>query len=47
VSRAIRRLRAAREDADYRPGATIDRVMALAAIHDAILIIRAMEISND
>jgi uncharacterized protein (UPF0332 family) len=47
MSRAIRRLRVAREDADYRPGAGVDRALALACIHDAIRILVALEGKDD
>jgi uncharacterized protein (UPF0332 family) len=47
LNRAIRRLRIGREDADYRPGATVDRHTALAAIHDANLIRQTLETSHD
>jgi uncharacterized protein (UPF0332 family) len=47
LNRAIRRLRIVREDADYRPGTTVDRRTALAAIHDANLIRQTLETSND
>jgi uncharacterized protein (UPF0332 family) len=43
INQAIRRLRVAREGADYHPGAAIDRALALACIHDAGRIIRALE----
>jgi uncharacterized protein (UPF0332 family) len=33
--KAIRRLRMAREDADYRPGASVDRTLALNVVRDA------------
>jgi hypothetical protein len=42
-NRAIRRLRTARENADYRPGVRVDRADALAAVHDAILIVHTRE----
>jgi uncharacterized protein (UPF0332 family) len=43
LTRAIRRLRKAREDADYRPGHEVDRALALACIHDAILVLQTLE----
>jgi len=47
LSRAIRRLRVARETADYRPGVTVHRGDALAATHDAGLILEALEIADE
>lgn len=38
VRRALRRLRQRREDADYRPGATVDRAIALKSINDVAAI---------
>ncbi len=35
INKAIRRLRMAREDADYRPAVIIDRRRALDCLHDA------------
>jgi uncharacterized protein (UPF0332 family) len=43
LTRALRRLRAAREDADYRPGIAVDRILALACVQDAILVTQALE----
>src|SRR5262245_24017854 len=40
VERALRRLRVARENADYRPGITVDRPLALACMYDALGITR-------
>jgi uncharacterized protein (UPF0332 family) len=47
VERSIRRLRVARENADYRPGITVDRPLALACIFDALGIARILESTND
>jgi uncharacterized protein (UPF0332 family) len=46
INRAIRRLRLAREDADYRPGLHGDRGIALNAVRDASVIVQALEILN-
>jgi len=43
LGRAVRRLRTARETADYRPGLEVDRSLALACIRDATLIIQTLE----
>jgi uncharacterized protein (UPF0332 family) len=43
LGRAVRRLRTARENADYRPGLEVDRPLALACVHDAILIVQTLE----
>ena len=40
VARLLRRLRGARESADYRPGATIDETLALASLRDAGTVLR-------
>jgi uncharacterized protein (UPF0332 family) len=42
-NRAIRRLRTARENADYRPGIQVNRADAIAAVHDAIMIVQTRE----
>ncbi len=47
INRSLRRLRRAREDADYRPGVTVDRTLALLCIHDATDILRLLEISDE
>jgi uncharacterized protein (UPF0332 family) len=47
INQAIRRLRVAREGAGYHPGATVDRLLAAACIHDASRVIRALESTND
>jgi uncharacterized protein (UPF0332 family) len=46
MNRAMRRLRTSRENADYRPGVTVDRSDAVAAIHDATSILEALEITG-
>ena len=40
VTRAIRRLRLHREDADYRPGRLVDRMIALECIRDSRMIVQ-------
>ncbi len=42
LNQAIRRLRTARENADYRPRVRVDRADALGAVHDAILIVKTL-----
>jgi uncharacterized protein (UPF0332 family) len=42
LNRAIRRLRRAREDADYRPGISVDRTVAMECIRDAAMIQRIL-----
>lgn len=42
LNRAIRRLRMAREDADYRPHILIDRQRTLACVHDAIDVLQLL-----
>jgi uncharacterized protein (UPF0332 family) len=44
VNKALRILRRAREDADYRPGVTVDRSLAVACIHSAIDVLEVLEI---
>ena len=41
--RAIRRLRMAREDADYRPAVSIDRILAVNIVRAACLFVRIPE----
>lgn len=43
----IRILRHAREDADYRPGASIDRAMALNCIRSAVLVLQDLEVQDE
>lgn len=40
---ALRRLRLARETADYRPGNQVEKSVALASVHDARLVLKIME----
>jgi uncharacterized protein (UPF0332 family) len=46
VNKALRLLRQAREDADYRPGVTADRVLALACVHSATDVLQLLEIED-
>ncbi len=47
LRRLIRILRHAREDADYRPGASIDRAMALNCIRSAVLVLQDLEVQDE
>ena len=47
INKSIRRLRMTREDADYRPGLTIDRKRTLDSLHDAIDVLTLLEINNN
>jgi uncharacterized protein (UPF0332 family) len=47
VVRRIRLLRRAREDADYRPGRTIERSLALDCIADATFVMREMGVTDE
>lgn len=44
--RILRRLRAARESADYRPGATVDGVLALASMRGANAVLFALGVEE-
>lgn len=44
VNRALRLLRQAREDADYRPDVSVDRPLALACVHHATTVLDLLEI---
>jgi uncharacterized protein (UPF0332 family) len=44
LNQALRRLRMARENADYRPGVPVDRREALTCVLDAVLVLRVMEV---
>lgn len=49
INRVLRRLRAAREDADYRPQAAVDRRLALACVRDCgrvLLTLRITDVDN-
>jgi uncharacterized protein (UPF0332 family) len=43
INKALRRLRRAREDADYRPAATVDRRDALRVVRDASFVVQTLE----
>lgn len=43
----IRYLQEAREDADYRPGKTINRTTALECLHDAKMVLRYLEVQDE
>jgi uncharacterized protein (UPF0332 family) len=47
LNRIMRRLRTARETADYRPAVLVDRTLALASVHDAIAVLFALGIEDD
>jgi uncharacterized protein (UPF0332 family) len=47
LRKLLRVLREAREDADYRPGITIDRTLALNCVRDAIAVLHYLEIEHD
>jgi uncharacterized protein (UPF0332 family) len=47
LSRIMRRLRTAREAADYRPTVAVDQVLALACVRDAISVLFALGIEDD
>jgi uncharacterized protein (UPF0332 family) len=47
LSKLIRVLRHAREDADYRPGIAIDRTLALNCLRDAIAILRDLGVPDE
>jgi uncharacterized protein (UPF0332 family) len=46
LTRAVRRLRYARESADYRPGISVQRALALACVFDAFAVLELLEISQ-
>jgi uncharacterized protein (UPF0332 family) len=46
VRKLLRVLREAREDADYRPGITIERSLALNCLRDAIAVLHHLEIEH-
>lgn len=46
LSRRLRTLRHAREDADYRPGITVNRALALHCLRDAIVILQDMGVHD-
>jgi uncharacterized protein (UPF0332 family) len=47
INRAIRRLRHARQDADYRPDVSVGLDLARSCVRDAALILRTLEITDD
>jgi uncharacterized protein (UPF0332 family) len=47
INKAIRRLRDAREDADYRPGAWIDRRVAVNALRDADFVAQRLGVYDE
>jgi uncharacterized protein (UPF0332 family) len=47
INKALRRLRKAREDADYRPGTTIERPDALRLFHDAHLVAQTLGVNDE
>lgn len=46
LSRRLRTLRHAREDADYRPGITVNRTLALHCLRDAIVILQDVGVQD-
>ena len=47
LRKALRVLRKAREDADYRPGIAVDRVTALDCVRAAILVMDLLGVDDD
>ena len=47
INRILRRLRTARENADYRPTASIDQVLALACVRDAGTVLFVLGVEDD
>jgi len=47
LRKLIRILRHAREDADYRPGISVDRTMALDCIRDTIVVLKDLEVQDE
>jgi uncharacterized protein (UPF0332 family) len=47
INKALRRLRKAREDADYRPGAAVERPDALRYFHEAHLVAQTLGVSDE
>jgi uncharacterized protein (UPF0332 family) len=47
VSRLLGGLRHAREDADYRPGVTVDRTTALDSLHQSAAVLNLLETDNE
>lgn len=46
LTRAVRRLRFARQNSDYRPGISVERGLALACVFDAVAVLELLEISR-
>jgi len=46
LSRRMRTLRHAREDADYRPGITVNRALALNCLRDAIVVLQDVGVQD-
>lgn len=47
VKQLVHTLRRAREDADYRPGMTVDDTIAIDCIRDAIVVLRDLEVLDE
>jgi uncharacterized protein (UPF0332 family) len=47
INKALRRLRRAREDADYRPGSTIEHRDAVDVLRDASFVLRTMGVRDE
>lgn len=47
VVRLLRSLRTAREDADYRPGRTVDKQTAFNSLRDVLVVRRLLRVEND
>ncbi len=47
AARLLRSLRAAREDADYRPGRTVDKTTALNSLRDMLVVRRLLKAEDD
>lgn len=47
IARLLRSLRVAREDADYRPGHTVDKATALDSLRDMLAVRRLLKVEDD
>ena len=47
VNKALRRLRKWREDADYRPGASLERGDAINSLRDAVFVVRTLGVQQN
>jgi hypothetical protein len=47
INKALRRLRRTREDADYRPGAAVERRDAIACIRDASFVLQTLGVNDE